>query len=391
MPTVQSGLEHLIASPPEWIKGNRLGLLCNSASVDPKFQHASRLITNRFPGQLKALFSPQHGFFGEKQDNMIESDHSKDPVLGIPAFSLYSQTRIPSDEMFDLIDILVIDLQDVGTRVYTFASTVSYCLEVARRTGRQVIVLDRPNPIGGLQVEGNCLSPDCASFVGRYPIPMRHGMTMGELASFINATYDIDCILTVIPMNGWQRSMYYSDTGLPWVTPSPNLPTPVSTMVYPGQVIWEGTHVSEGRGTTQPFEIFGAPFFDAHEILEFFDENALPGITLRPIAFEPTSNKWCAERCRGFQIHVIDPAIYKPYFITLSLLRAVRYLYADPFQWKAPPYEYEYERLPIDLIIGDTEIRQRIEAFEAMEDIEKSWQPELTAFKEKSKKYYLYD
>ncbi len=390
MPTVQTGLEHFIASPPKWIKGSRLGLLCNSASVDRKFQHASRLIAHQFPGKLKAIFSPQHGFFNEKQDNMIESDHSEDPVLGIPAFSLYSQTRIPTREMFDLMDVLLVDLQDVGTRVYTFASTVSYCLEVARQTGKQVVILDRPNPIGGLQVEGNCLAPDCASFVGRYPIPMRHGMTMGELALFINSTFEIDSMLTVTPMKGWRRSMYYNDTGLPWIPPSPNLPTPVSAAVYPGQVIWEGTNVSEGRGTTQPFEIFGTPFFDTLNLLEFLNKYPIPGIFLRPFAFEPTSNKWQGTLCRGFQIHVVDPNAYKPYCMTLALLRAVRYLYADQFKWKSPPYEYEYERFPIDLIIGDTKIRQRIEAFEEIEEIEKSWQPELTTFKEKSRDFYLY-
>jgi len=390
MSLVQTGLEHFIASPPKWIKGSRLGLLCNSASVDRKFQHASRLIAHQFPGQLKAIFSPQHGFFNEKQDNMIESDHSKDPVLGIPAFSLYSQTRIPTHEMFDLMDTLLVDLQDVGTRVYTFASTVSYCLEVARQTGKQVVILDRPNPIGGLQVEGNCLSEDCASFVGRYPIPMRHGMTMGELALFINSTFKIDSMLTVTPMKGWRRSMYYNDTGLAWIPPSPNLPTPVSAAVYPGQVIWEGTNVSEGRGTTQPFEIFGAPFFDTLNLLDFLNKYPIPGIFLRPFAFEPTSNKWQGVLCRGFQIHVVDPAVYKPYRTTLAMLRAVRYLYADQFKWKTPPYEYEYERLPIDLIIGDTKIRQRIEAIEEIEEIEKSWQPELNTFKEKSREFYLY-
>jgi len=288
------------------------------------------------------------------------------------------------------MDTLLVDLQDVGTRVYTFASTVSYCLEVARQTGKQVVILDRPNPIGGLQVEGNCLSEDCASFVGRYPIPMRHGMTMGELALFINSTFKIDSMLTVTPMKGWRRSMYYNDTGLAWIPPSPNLPTPVSAAVYPGQVIWEGTNVSEGRGTTQPFEIFGAPFFDTLNLLDFLNKYPIPGIFLRPFAFEPTSNKWQGVLCRGFQIHVVDPAVYKPYRTTLAMLRAVRYLYADQFKWKTPPYEYEYERLPIDLIIGDTKIRQRIEAIEEIEEIEKSWQPELNTFKEKSREFYLY-
>ena len=294
---VQTGLENFIASPPKWILRNRIGLLCNPASVDQNFCQASELINRRFPDQLKALYSPQHGFFSEKQDNMIESDDTIHPILQIPVFSLYGKTRIPDKKMLDPIDILIIDLQDVGTRVYTFIYTMSYCLEAAKKLGKKVVVLDRPNPVNGRMIEGNLLTPECASFVGRYPIPMRHGLTIGELSLLFNTDFGIGCDLDVIPMQGWKRDMFFTDTGLPWIPPSPNMPSPVTAMVYPGQVLWEGTNVSEGRGVTLPFEIFGAPFFNTKRLLSTVGENELPGIILRPVVFEPTFNKWSGSAC----------------------------------------------------------------------------------------------
>ena len=390
MKRVQIGLEKFLQSPPKWIPGRRLGLLCNPASVDRHFSHARELINARFPRQLKALYSPQHGFFADKQDNMIESDDLIDPLLKIPVFSLYGQTRIPTKEMFAPIDVLIIDLQDVGTRVYTFIHTMAYCLEAARKFGCKVIVLDRPNPISGAYIEGNCLTEACASFVGRYPIPMRHGLTIGELALLYNHAYAIGSDLEVVSMQGWHRNMFYNDTGLPWVAPSPNLPTASAAMLYPGQVIWEGTNVSEGRGTTQPFEIFGAPFIDTDKMTAYLGGNHVPGAILRPILFEPTSNKWQDLACRGFQIHVIDPHLYKPFRTSIKLMQAVLHLYDRLFHWKQPPYEYEFERLPIDLIIGNKEIRQRIQAQEEIKAIEASWQAELTEFSAMSRKYHLY-
>lgn len=390
MANVKTGLENFIESPPDLISSKRLGLLCNPSSVDRHFEHARELINLRFPDQLHALYSPQHGFFAEKQDNMIESDNMIDPVLKIPVFSLYGQTRIPDQNMLDAIDILIIDLQDAGTRVYTFIYTMSYCLEAAAKFGKKVCVLDRPNPISGTMVEGNCLSSEYFSFVGRYPIPMRHGLTIGELARLFNSEYGIDCDLEVIPMQGWKRSMYFQDTKLPWISPSPNLPTPAAAMVYPGQVLWEGTNISEGRGTTQPFELFGAPFIDINQIFAAFDGNKVPGAVLRPVAFEPTSNKWKNKLCYGFQIHIVDPYRFKPYATTLKLMQAVKFYHRDLFQWKQPPYEYEYDRLPIDLIIGDKEIRLRLEQFDEIDDIEKSWQNDLDAFIDTSRKYHLY-
>lgn len=391
MQPVKTGLENFLQSPPPWLAGKKAGLLCNPASVDGRLQHARMLIDDRLPGTLQALFSPQHGFFSEKQDNMIESEDSRDPLLQIPVYSLYGKTRIPEKRMLEGLDALIIDLQDVGTRVYTFMYTMSHCLEAARENHVKVLLLDRPNPLGGLIVEGNCLSPDVASFVGRYPIPMRHGLTMGELALFFNNHCGIGCDLEVVPMQGWRRNMYFGTTGLPWVAPSPNLPTPTSALVYPGQVIWEGTNVSEGRGTTQPFELFGAPFIDHATLNGFLDGVPLPGIVLRHTAFEPTANKWQGTLCRGYQIHVVDKTRYQPYVTSLRLLQAVLACHAGEFNWKPPPYEYEYEKLPIDLIIGNRDIRRRLESLEPVESIVLSWKGQTDEFQNSSRACRLYD
>ena len=390
MKTVQTGLERQIAEPLRSTTKARLGLLCNPASVDSRLNHARLLIDRAFPRQLKALYSPQHGFFAEKQDNMIESEDILDPVLHIPIFSLYGKLRKPDARMFAPIDVLLVDLQDVGTRVYTFIYTLSYCLEAAREHNVKVLILDRPNPVGGVAVEGNCLAADCTSFVGRYPIPMRHGLTIGELAKLFNEYFAIGCDLEVITMQGWNRNMLFGDTGLPWVAPSPNLPTPQSALVYPGQVIWEGTNVSEGRGTTQPFELFGAPFIDVAKIMSALANTQLPGVFLRPAVFEPTANKWQATPCHGFQIHVTDSAQFKPYATTLHLIRAIISNHAAQFEWKPPPYEYEFERMPIDLIIGDSSIRKRLENLDPIDEIESDWQEELNRFIKISRRFYLY-
>jgi len=388
---VQTGLERFIESPPSWISGKRIGLLCNPASIDTNFRHVRELINRKFPGQLQALYSPQHGFFAEKQDNMIESDDMTDPMLEIPVLSLYGKTRIPDKKMFYPIDVLIVDLQDVGTRVYTFIYTMSYCLEAAKKFGKKVLVLDRPNPVSGSITEGNCLTSECTSFVGRYPIPMRHGLTIGEISLLFNKEYGINCDLEVIPMKGWNRKMFFQDTGLAWIPPSPNLPSPLSAMVYTGQVLWEGTNVSEGRGTTQPFEIFGAPFINTKLLLSTLGGNRLPGATLRPVVFEPISNKWKGSRCKGFQIHVTDPYKFKPYITTLRLLQAVIFHHKDRFHWKLPPYEYEFKRHPIDLIIGDKGIRRSIENFDEINNIENSWMDDLKGFMEISRKFHLYE
>ena len=389
-PQVKTGLETLYDNLPECLKGRRLGLLANPASITSQFQHAKDVIAQLFPGQICALFSPQHGFFAEKQDNMIESEHFRDPDLNIPIFSLYSETRIPTADMFTPIDTLVIDIQDVGTRVYTFIYTISYCLETAAKLGKSVVILDRPNPVGGIQVEGNILEEDCASFVGRYPIPMRHGMTVGEICAYINTTQKIGCNLTVIAMQGWTRDMYWQDTGLVWIPPSPNLPTALSAMVYPGQVILEGTNLSEGRGTTLPFEQFGAPFVDIHALKQRVQER-LKGIVLRPLCFQPTSGKWQNQICKGLHIHITDKDEYKPYLYSLILLQEIMRAHPNEFEFKAPPYEYEFERLPMDLILGNRNLRKNLEKMNDPIELEKAWQAPLQQFKQESQPFYIYD
>lgn len=391
MKTVRIGIEEFAVNPPKKIKNIRLGLLANPASIDSRLQHCRHIIGRTFPGQLRALFSPQHGFFAEKQDNMIASDNIANSDLGIPVYSLYGETRTPTPEMLAGIDALIIDLQDVGTRVYTFIYTMALAMQAARSAGIQVIVLDRPNPIGGVAVEGNTLQKDFTSFVGLYPIPMRHGLTLGELALLFNEHFEIGCDLSVIPMVGWSRDMYFEDTGLPWVAPSPNMPTPSSAMVYPGQVIWEGTNVSEGRGTTQPFEIFGAPFVNTGKVLSKMLPKSCGGVYLRPLAFEPTYNKWKGTLCYGFQLHVTDQVRYKPFTTSIALLEAIFSCHPGLFQWTRPPYEYEYDKVPFDVIMGTPEIRQTIESGASLADLEIQWADEARDFDQLRRPYLLYN
>jgi len=390
MTTVQTGLMHLLDDPPRWIRGARLGLLCNPAAIDHRYRHAREVIARQFPGQLTALYAPQHGFFAEKQDNMVESDHMTDPLSGLPVFSLYGETRRPRADMLAPIDILLVDLQDVGTRVYTFLTTLSYCMEAAAAQSKRVVVLDRPNPIDGVTLEGNLLQPECASFVGRFPIPMRHGLTTAEAAILFNTVFGIDAELDVIPMRGWQRTMRFDQTGLPWVPPSPNLPTPASALVYPGQVIWEGTNVSEGRGTTLPFEQFGAPFLDPPAVLAALAPRFTVGVVLRPVTFQPTANKWCGIPCHGFHIHVTDPCRFSPYPMSLELLRAIVMCHRDQFRWQPPPYEYEFERMPIDLILGDGALRAAIEDGTPVSALMARWQGGLDAYGAQHRAVALY-
>ncbi len=387
---IHIGLEVLLESPPKCMQGKRLGLLCNQASTDSRLRHSRDLIMERFPGRLGCLFSPQHGFFSAQQDNMIESDHAIDPVSGLPVYSLYGETRRPYPSMFEDIDLLLIDLVDVGTRVYTFIWTVIYCLQTAAETDTAVVILDRPNPLGG-RVEGNVLKDDCTSFVGLHSIPMRHGLSVGELALLCNQEMGIDADLEVVPVHGWQRGMLFPQTGLPWVFPSPNMPTFATALVYPGQVIWEGSNISEGRGTSLPFELFGAPFLDVDDVMAEIVGTELPGCFFRPLVFEPTSGKCAQTGCRGFQLHVTNMQTFMPYRTSLALLQALLKLYPQRFSYKEPPYEYEFERLPMDLIIGDKEVRRALEQGVGIVEIERSWQAELMEFQQRCSSVFLYE
>lgn len=388
---MHTGIEQVCRSSLASLQGKRFGLLANQASTDRQFTHSRDLLRRAYPDQLTCLFSPQHGFYSEKQDNMIESDHAVDAETGLPVHSLYGETRKPSPLMFADIDVLLVDLVDVGTRVYTFIWTVVHCLETAAETNSRVVILDRPNPIGGELMEGNLLRPDCASFVGRCAIPMRHGLTLGELALFCNQEMAIGADLEVVPVQGWRRRQLAPDTGLPWVFPSPNMPAFATALVYPGQVLWEGTNISEGRGTTLPFELFGAPFVDPREVQGVLRPADLAGCCLRPLRFEPTSGKWGGRTCGGFQIHVIDSDLFRPYRTSLALLQALRSLYPDGFAYKAPPYEYEFERLPMDLLIGDRQVREGLENGIPVADLEAAWQDELADYRRRCSPLFLYD
>lgn len=360
----------------QWEK-HRLGLLSNQASLDSLCRTAKEVISEILPGRLKALFGPQHGFAGEDQDNMIETGHSRDRELSIPVFSLYSEVREPSQEMLDLVDALVVDLQDVGTRVYTFASTLLGCMRAAARSGKTVIVLDRPNPLGGEHVEGNLLQPELYSFVGPYRLPMRHALTLGEMARLFNHVFALDCDLHVVPMKGWRRAMLWPQTALRWMMPSPNMPMPETALVYPGQVLWEGTNVSEGRGTCRPFEMFGAPFLDLKRIRSRLRQKDTEGCHLQDVSFRPTFHKWQGELCRGFFIHVTNPRTFRPYGLSLALLSAIMAIHGQDFRWKEPPYEYEFNRLPIDLILGDSSLRESLEGSVDLHSLQSSWESEL--------------
>ena len=387
---ITTGLEKLISSPPAWFKNRELGLLCNQASVNSRFIHARDLISQISEKRLQCLFSPQHGLYADRQDNMQESDHCTDPDLGIPVFSLYGKTRKPEPEWLRDIDILVIDLQDVGCRVYTYIWTMLLCMKKCAECGTAVAVLDRPNPIGGEAVEGNLLKDDCRSFVGLAPIPMRHGMTIGELALYFRDFLKLDIELHVLEMQGWKRSMLFPDNGLPWVWPSPNMPTYDTASVYPGQVILEGTNISEGRGTTRPFEVFGAPFFDTKAISRQLSKWHLSGFFLRKQLFEPTFHKWAGEQCWGFQVHVTAPEKFDSFLFTLALLSAVKRIHGDDFKWKEPPYEYEFERLPADLIIGDRRVREAVEQWASPAQMEEMWRQEVEEFRQQRRKWLLY-
>ena len=339
-----------------------MGLLCNPASVDIRLAHASTLIASAPKVELRALFGPQHGFNADRQDDMIETPHGQDPARAVPVHSLYSETRTPTAEMLKGLDRLVVDLQDVGTRVYTYAYTMANCLRACREHRIPVVVADRPNPIGGVQVEGPVLQPAFASFVGQFPIPLRHGLTIGELARLFNEEFQIGADLDVVPMTGWHRSMYFDDTGLPWVLPSPNLPTLDALVVYPGMVLLEGTNLSEGRGTTRPFELFGAPWLDSDQLAAHLNDAGLLGVQFRPAGFEPTFQKHANTACGGCQIHVLDRRRFRPVRTALAILDACHDAAPDRFAWRQPPYEYEYERMPIDLLWGSDTLRLQFEA-----------------------------
>ncbi len=383
------GCERLIDSPPQWLRSARLGLLSNQASVSGSLRHVRELIIAS-GGRLSCLFSPQHGFYSEKQANMIESADGRDEALRIPVVSLYAETRVPPAEALDMIDILIIDLQDVGTRVYTYTTTMGLCMEAAALAGVKVVVLDRPNPITGTEIEGNLPDVEFRSFVGRYKVPMRHGLTPGEFAGLIRSEACMDCDLEVIGMRGWRRSRFYGDLGLHWIFPSPNMPTWETSLLYPGMVLLEGTNVSEGRGTTIPFQIFGAPWIDQARVFDRLEKSAMRGAVLRPVVFEPAFDKYKGEPCFGFQVHITDKKGFKPYRTGLAIIQALLAEHPEEFRWLDPPYEYEWEKLPIDILIGSGPVRRRIEAGEDLDILESEWSGGLAEYELQREQCRLY-
>jgi uncharacterized protein YbbC (DUF1343 family) len=386
---VSLGSERLLASGR--LHGQRIGIVANPASVDRDFTHiVDRVLAE--PGiSLGAIFGPQHGFHATLQDNMIETPHARDARRCVPVYSLYSETREPTAEMLEDLDVLVIDLQDVGTRVYTFIYTMANCLRAAGRIGLPVIVCDRPNPIGGVGVEGALLRPGFESFVGMFPdMPLRHGLTIAELARFFNDRFALGATLDVVPMDGWSRAMFGDETALPWIIPSPNMPTLDTAIVYPGQVLFEGTQLSEGRGTTRPFELVGAPWIDADRFAARMNALALPGIHFRPTWFEPTFQKHARQTCGGCQLHVTDRATFQPVVTTAALLHAFRAADPEKFAWRQPPYEYEHDKMPIDILSGSNELREQIDAGLDHRAIADSWEDDRAAFLRDREPYLLY-
>src|SRR3989449_291611 len=385
---VRLGSERLLDSSA--LDGQRVGIVCNPASVDGELRHIADRLAAHPRARLAAIFGPQHGFRSDVQDNMIETPHGEDEVRRVPVYSLYSDTREPTADMLRDLDVLVIDLQDVGVRIYTYIYTMANCLKAARRHGVNVIVCDRPNPIDGVDVEGMILVPGFESFVGMYPIPMRHGMTIAEVARLFNEHFGIGADLDVVKMDGWRRDMYFDATDLTWIMSSPNIPTFDTTVVYPGTVLFEGTNVSEARGTTRPFELVGAPWIVAERFADAMNRRELPGVFFRPVVFEPTFHKHAGKACAGVQIHPLDRQTFRPVEAAVALIESFRLGGLDQFRWKDPPYEYELEKNPFDVLAGSSELREQIESGVPAQEIARSWQPSVDAFMKVRERCLLY-
>jgi uncharacterized protein YbbC (DUF1343 family) len=386
---VKSGLDVFLQRHKNLLFGKRIAIVANPSSINSEYQSIVDVFYAEKRWQLAALFGPEHGLRGEMQDQELCETY-RDSLTNLPVFSLYGQHLKPEPRMLENIDAVVFDMQDVGSRYYTFIYTLSYVMEVCGSREIPVFVLDRPNPINGVDVEGPVLEAGYESFVGRFPIPIRHGMTIGELALFFRHECGIDCSVEVIRSDGWRRSDFFDQTGLPWVLPSPNMPTPDTALVYPGMCLLEGTNVSEGRGTTRPFEIFGAPWIHPYLLVEKMREFNLDGVTLRPLYFKPTFNKFKGELCGGAQIHVTDQKIFRPVKFGLSLIALLRQEFGDNFQWKNPPYEFVTDRMPIDILLGNSWIRKELEAGIDPDRIEGMWQNRLNDFSRKRQDHLLY-
>ena len=386
--SVRLGTDVLLSSPR--LRGKRVGIVCNHASVDLGFEHIVDRLAAADGVTMGAIFGPQHGFRSDVQDNMIETPHRDDPGRRVPVYSLYSETREPTAEMLRGLDALVIDLQDIGARIYTYIYTMANCLRACAKHRVPVIVCDRPNPINGTDVEGALLVKGFESFVGQFPIPMRHGMTMGEIARLFNEHFALGADLEVVKMEGWERGMYADASDLPWVMPSPNMPTLDTAIVYPGTVLFEGILISEGRGTTRPFELIGAPWINAEDFARRMNALDLKGVHFRPAVFEPTFQKHAKQTCGGCQIHVTDRGEFRPVLVGVALIAMFHAVDPKRFAWRQPPYEYEHDKMPIDILAGSDALRQQIESGMDARDIAASWQEDEEAFRKLRQPFLIY-
>jgi len=403
---VKPGIEVLLESRLDLLRGRRVGLVTNPTAVDPRLRSTAELLRAHPELDLVALYGPEHGVRGDAQAGEYVPFY-RDPHLGLPVFSLYGETQRPPADMLTRIDaymreydtrrdgktveprmlesieVMVFDLQDVGTRVYTYVATMAYAMQAAAEAGIPFVVLDRPNPITGVAMEGPILRfPEYSSFIGLYPVPLRHGMTAGELARLFNARFlPRPAELTVVPMAGWRRGDWFESTGLAWVLPSPNLPSVDAAVVYPGQVMLEGTTLSEGRGTTRPFELCGAPWLDGHVLARGLNALALPGVRFREAWFTPTFSKFAGQRCGGVQLHVSDRGIFRPIRTTISLLAEVRRLNGDQLEFHADYF---------DRVLGHPRVREGLLAEVPAATLADEWAPELHAFAELRSEYLLY-
>ena len=387
---IRPGIEVLINDKLALLAGQQIGLVCNQASVLPDLRHAADVFFEHSDINLTTLFGPQHGIRGDVQDNMIETDHVVDPHTGLWIYSLYSETREPTEKMLENVDTIVFDLQDVGCRIYTFVYTMANCMRAAKKLGKRVVVCDRPNPINGVAVEGNVTEKEFTSFVGQFEIPTRHGMTTGELAKLFNEHFDIGCDLEVVPMDGWRREMWFEDTGLPWVMPSPNIPTVDTCVVFPATVHVEGTEISEGRGTTRVFELNGAPYIEPWAWVAELEKFKFPGISFRQTYFQPTFQKHARVTCGGLQLHVTDRETFTPVIVGVAMIKTAYDLYPGQFQWKQKAYEYEFDKNPFDVVSGTDTIRKAIEKGIPLKEIEHSWAEGLTDFEKIRGAFLMY-